>query len=283
MTKAMGNHAKPADKAKLFAELEALEPKDPPEIDESVINPPVKPVVTPIAPVVPKVDDDPADLPPTPPAAMTIEEKIAKLEADNIEKDKKFADSARGAQKLLDEKKIRQENAAKADALPEPTDDEMITEYGDDWDGMDPGTQKMARNLLHEKRKTAIMKSTDDRIRFEESHVLKIQAYAADPETIKQFPAIEGKEDEFEHFAKKSSRVAMDLEDVAALFVASIMSRPKAPGGSLFPKNTPIVKAPAPVKTGISPEQATALRTKDHKKYEQLVREKKILPSAMLD
>lgn len=265
MSKATSNQASPEDKAKLIADMEAA------KAAELGTVPPTPPTPEPVSPVVPApvIDPPPTQDPPQDPPTPDATE-VERLKAEKEAAERKFAASTREAQMLGMRDRIYQENIQKAKDLPLPSDQDMRTEYGDDWDSLDPVNQKIARESLHAKQKLALIESTNDRLTNEQTQINKVRSYTADPEVVKLFPVIEGNEDEFEKFALKPSRIGMDLEDVASLFNSYMSGKaPKpAPGvPPLFVQSQSQSVPPAAPKPGVDAGKAGLMRTRTQKDY----------------
>lgn len=204
--------------------------------------------------------------------------------AKDVDYKKKFAASTAEAQRLAQSNKTYEEKIEEANNLPEPTDEECRTEYGaDEWDALDAVTQKIARKSLHSDKKMAFISKINEAVKVSKERLIKINAFSADPETVKQFPTIEGREEEFVKFASKESRQNMDLEDVAILFNSITPKRQKAPNGQLFPRNGSSLDKGKPKPTHLTADQAKVIRQTDQRKYQRMVRDGKIKPGNLVD
>ena len=195
---------------------------------------------------------------------------------DKVDKTK-FDDSVRGAQLEAEKNKQYQEALKKASEIKEVTEDEVI-EYaktqGLEWDDMTTTERILAkRSLINEKRFSTIdqtVTANEEVDKYRE----KVDEFVDSQETIKAFPRLEGKEADFKKFAMKPTRRVMDLEDVAALFLA-VNPDPVKKKGSLFLQGGGGEKVK---KAEMTADDASRLRRTNPKEWQRLVRMKKIDP-----
>src|SRR3989304_1518388 len=130
----MANHQKPTKeqlKQGMKASLDKLDTLPPEDPQDPPADPPTPPADPPQDPPTPP-QDPPADPPVTPPDSETPEQKIVRLEKEKEdakkeadEAKKKFSNSSREAQVLGFKEKELAKAQEEADALPDPTDEEM--------------------------------------------------------------------------------------------------------------------------------------------------------------
>lgn len=223
--------------------------------------------------------------PPTPPANETPEEKVARLEkerddaikaADDAKK--KFSSSSREAQVLgLREKELAKAQE-EADALPEPTDDEMKALYPN-WDEIDQLTKDLAKDRVLNKKKQEIIAKARGAMKDRQSWEDKVDQYVGNPQTLIDHPELEGKQDEFREFASKPTRRGLEFDDLILAFRGELASRPPSPnrGKQMFePGGSRAPTPPAPKDDKLSPAEGEALRKTDYKKYVAMLKAGKI-------
>lgn len=254
-----------------IAELEKLNPKDPDLSEEDDATPPV----TPPDDVTPPEDDGADATPPvvTPPA----EDKKPPVDDQKTDYEKKFQDSSREAQVLALRNKKYQEKIDAAENLPDPTDEECATEYGEAWEERDDIDKGIARQVLKDKRYREIIKSVHKEQKAEEEQYNAAVEFAIKPDIVKQFPAIDGRQEEFGRFASKESRRGLDLEDLAAVFVISRPVR-NVPSGSMTERSNASAIKSKPVAPTLDVAHAAVLRTSRQKAYNESLKSGKFDP-----
>lgn len=283
----MANHKQPSKdelKKNMKASLEKLE-KLPPEDPKDPPTPPADPPQDPPTPPQdPPADppEDPKD-PPTPPEE-TPDEKIARLEkekadakAEADEAKKKFSNSSREAQVLGFKEKELAKAQDEADALPEPTDDEMKELYPN-WDEIDQLTKDLAKDRVLNKKKNEVISKAREKFKNVQDWNEKVETYIGDPTTLVNHPELEGKTDDFKSFASKPSRRGVDFDDLILAFQGEQAKNKPAPKkGKMFEEGSggPPVP-PKPKDDKLSPAEGASLMKTDYKKYVQMLKAGKI-------
>lgn len=223
----------------------------------------------------PVEEETPAETPPVKEPEKKPDEK--KPDEQKPDYEQRYKDSTSEAQILYSKNKKITDAIAKAGEVPEPTEEELVQEYGDDWDTMSAFEQRIAKENLTTKRKLAAITEATKEFKELDAWNGKVDAFLTDPKTIANHPELDGREDEFKLFATKPTRVGVNFSDLTASFLYSTQGKPAKKKGSMFEVGAAGAKdKPAMHTDKISVEESRILRTTDYKKYIQLVREGKI-------
>lgn len=203
--------------------------------------------------------------PPTPPAPLT---------PPNGETDweKKAKASAREAQVLGFKSKEIAEAVDKADAIPEPTKEELAKEYPE-WEDMTPTEQKLAKDSYIGKQKFGIIHDAVSKFKKVDEWNEKIDKFVGDPVTLVNFPELEGKLDEFKDFASKPTRRGLEFEDLLLAFSGDqALKKPAPKKGEMFPQGSGgPAEPPKPTDDKIGPDEARVLMKTNYAEYKRLL------------
>lgn len=285
----MANHHKPSKeelKANMNASLDKLKtiPPETPPAGDPPQDPPTPPT-PPQDPPTPPVGDPPTPpTPPTPPENETPEEKIARLEKEKEDAKKeaedakkKFSNSSREAQVLGFKEKELAKAQEEADALPEPTDDEMKKLYPN-WDEIDQLTKDLAKDRVLNRKKNEVIAQAREKFKNVQDWNEKVETFVADPAVLANHPELEGKQEEFKAFASKPTRRGVDFDDLILAFQGEqAKTKPAPKKGQMFEQGSggPALP-PKPKDDTLSPAEGEALRKTDYKKFVQLLKAGKI-------
>jgi len=257
----MADHIKPT-KAQLeegmkkaLEESKKIPPVTPPATPE------IPPVTPPATPELPKTPEPPATPPATP--------EIPPVETDW---ERKAKASAREAQVLGFKSKEIAEAVDKADAIPEPTPEELAKEYPE-WEEMTPTEQRLAKDSFIGKQKFGIIHSAVSKFKKVDEWNEKVDTFIADPVTLVNFPELEGKLDEFKDFVSKPTRRGLEFEDLLLAFAGDqALKKPAPKKGEMFPQGSGGPAEPSkPVDDKIGPDEARVLMKSNYAEYKRLL------------
>lgn len=257
------------DLSKLPKEGEPPEPPTPPA--------PPTPPEPPTPPTPPEPPTPPAE-PPTPPAEPPATPPgTPPPPTPPVDYEKKFKESSREAQLLGYKNKEINKAFEEAAALPEPTDEEMEKLFSD-WKDLGKTQQQIAKDSVLNKKKFEIISTATSKFKQVDEWDEKITGFVTDPKVLIAHPELEGKEEEFKHFAAQESRRGFDLETLVLAFNGELAKNPPAPNkGKMFETGdhrspTP----PAPKDDKVSLEAAATLQKTNYKEYVRLLKSGKI-------
>ena len=189
-------------------------------------------------------------------------EKLAKEKEDW---QKKFSDSARGAQELLEEKKLLQ---AKLDELSSKTfSDEEYSKVIPNWDYMTEGEKLANSRALKLEKQLASHNALINKIAEE-------KAWEADfGKTIKNNPVLKDYQDEFKEYAYRNIDVK-NLDILAKAFLSD--KQPSEPAKPKLGLEKPVGGTRTPSSGKMTPDEIESLRTNDYKRYKDLLLKGKI-------
>ena len=202
--------------------------------------------------------------------------KVPDPEADvkdkpKVDLKKKLSASARENQKILAKNRTMTKALADAEDIPEPTEDEVKKEYGeDDYELMSDTEKKMAKETLTGKRwRIAIAQAKEQASKIDKWGE-KVGGFINDPQTLIDNPKLEGKTNSFIQFATKDEHNSVPLNILVSAFLHENSSNKKANKGRQFQKGSggPNSK-PIPKSNKISLEEARVLKASDYAEYKR--------------
>lgn len=210
--------------------------------------------------------------------AEPSEEEKEALRKKLEEEKKKSSASARENQKINAKNRIINQALIEADEIPEPTEDEMIKEFGQDaWDVMSETERKLAKETVTSKKWRAKISQAKDQATKIEKWNDSVIDFIENPMTLNQYPNLEGKEEDFKEHAMKPENNNVNFETLVKSFLYDQSVNKVTHKGSMFPSgnggpNTkPIVKSDK-----LSIEDARKLRETDYPKWKQMLKDGKI-------
>lgn len=264
----MVKHVKPTKqelKEQMTQELAAFEatpadPVDPPVVTPPVVTPPV--VVPEVAPVVVPPIIDPAVVTPpvvTPPVEPVVPE---------VDYRAKFTASSNEAQILSFKTKEIDKAFQESETLPVPGDDE-VKAATPGWDDLDDAQRNIARQLLHNQKKLTIINTAREKFSAVDKWMAEVDTFITNPETLVDHPELEGKKEEFKHFANKPERRTMAMEDIILAFVGEqSKAKPVVKKQAMFEQGSGGPAAPIkPVDNRMSLADAEILKRDNYKGY----------------
>lgn len=186
----------------------------------------------------------------------------------------KFAESSREAQVIAHSKKEFEQQIEEAQNLPEPTEDQVKQEF-QDYDLLSDFERESAKEMTHSRLiKRAIASITSKQKEAEqkvEERAKQADTFSIDPDMLKKFPKLEGKQEEFKVFATKQTRLTLDLEDAAALFSTTIPESTKHKGQMFETGLGGDTGKQKPKDDKISLSEAAVLQKTDYKKWKEML------------
>ena len=255
----MPKHHKPTSE-----ELEAAIKKADAEIDA---------IDNPKEPEAPPVNPEPSVKPETPPVEpkKPVEApKEKELTQEEIDYKKKFIASTREAQILSAKNKKVMEAFEKAEAIADPTDDDMTKEYPD-WEDMGEFEKKIAKSNLVSTRRFSAISEIAKGFKDLEAWQNKVDEFIGDPQSLVNYPELEGKQEEFKFFATKPTRSGVEFETLVSAFAHDFeKAKPIVKKAAMFEMGSggPNDK-PKPKSDKLTLAEASALRDRDYKKWKE--------------
>ncbi len=221
-------------------------------------------------------DEDDEEEEETPPQAP--KKTDPKPKDDEPDYKKRYSDSSSEAHILYSKNKKMADAISKAGEVPEPTEEELKSEYSD-WDVMTDTEKRLAKRSLHDSRKLQAITESAREFKDIDEWNNKVDKFLIDPETLVNHPKLEGKEEDFRIFVTtKQSRMGVDFEDLVASFLYAESQKVKPKNkGSMFEhasggKNGKIT----PKNDKISIADSKVLMKNNYKKYLELLKAGKI-------
>jgi hypothetical protein len=189
----------------------------------------------------------------------------------------RYKESTRESQILYSKNKKVFEVLDKANQLPEPTEDDLKKEFND-WEIMSDLEKRFAKNDLWNRRKFEAIGEATKEFKDIDAWSVKVGEFIDNPETLIEYPELEGKVEEFKTFATKPTRRGVDFEDLVASFSWDLSKKaPKQNKGKQLESGSSGVKEKQKPKSDkISLSEANKLRETNYNKWKQYVNEGKI-------
>lgn len=218
------------------------------------------------------------EIPPEPTPSEPVPSKEIIKDVLKVTK-KKFSESSREAQIIAQNKKQLEEQIDEAQNMPEPTEEELKYEFPE-WETLTDFEKRLAKDNLYQKRINERIKEIRNQQKEAEKRIneriVEVEEFLIDAEILKKFPDLEKKEEEFKKFATKSTRLTLDLEDLAKLFLFD-MPQPIRHKGAMFETGSGGPnERPQPKSDKISIDNARILMKTDYKKYKEYLKAGKI-------
>lgn len=205
-----------------------------------------------------------------------LKQEIEKKPAKKEDYEKRYKDSSREATILYNKNKKMADAIEKAGDVKPPTEEELKAEYSD-WDTMTDFEQKMAKSDMTNTRKLEAISEATKEFKEMDAWNGKVDEFMADPETIVDFPELEGKEEEFKLFVSKPTRIGADFDILVDSFLYNASKSVKKKTGKMFPTGKGgHQKKPSKNSNKLSVSESIRLRTTNYKKYLELLKKGKI-------
>ena len=216
---------------------------------------------------------------PTPSASQEVPKEEKKEEKKPAVPAEKFAASTREAQRLYKDNVHMSSAIADANALPEPTEEELKGAYTS-WEDMTDGEKTLAKESFVNKRFREHVAQAATEVKKVQDWSDKVDEYVQNPENLQQYPDLEGKETEFTTYANDKTKVqpGTDFKLIvgAFLYEQSKVVKPTNKG-EMFPTSTSGPKEQKKQSDGkISLADAEILKQTNYTKYKELLRAGKI-------
>lgn len=131
---------------------------------------------------------------------------------------KKFIESTRQAQILASKNKKLSEAIENSSLDKEITEDDVRRKYPE-FDDLSDFEKKMARDRVIEDKRLESIRKISEEFKNIDAWQEKVKTFVTDPKMLADNPDLEGKQDEFEVFASKPSRMGADFQDLVAAFL----------------------------------------------------------------
>lgn len=190
---------------------------------------------------------------------------------------KKLSASARENQKIYAKNRVLNNALVEADDIPEPSDEELQKEYGDDWEVMSDVEKKFAKETELSKRWRNKIKEAKDQVSKIEKWNDEIEKFIDDPKVLADNPELENKQEEFKQFANEETNNSVPFKILVSAFLHEHSAGKKSNKGAMFETGSggPNDK-PQPKSDTISLDDARKIRITDYAKYKELLKAGKI-------
>ena len=199
-------------------------------------------------------------------------QELSKPEEDVYKK--KFTESSRENQILLDKLKITEEKLGKVEKNEIPAEEELKKIYSN-WEDMTEQEQGSATNNLLLKRRVDRIDQEVGGLREENSWEAKLNNFLERAKLLDEYPELEKKKTEFRKFAKMPSHKGASIEVLARAFLFKGAKEVPSPThkGSVLERGSGGEKInPAPKKK-LTPEELSNIRLNDPKEYKKIIME----------
>jgi len=249
-------------------EAESPSPSKPPE--ETPTPSPSAPVPSPSPS---KPPEEPVESPSPSPAPIQVKKDGQK---DDVDYRKKFVESQRETLIVVAKNKKINEAVETAIDLPDPTEEELRVKYPQ-WDDMTETEKTLAKDAFISTRRFSAFAEATNEFKKLDKWAEDVDTFVADPKTLIQYPALEGKMDDFKIFVLKPTRRNVDFPDLIAAFLYDASAQRKPNRSKMFEAGSGGPNTKPQAKPGmISIDEAAVLMKTDYNKYKQLLKDGKI-------
>ena len=189
---------------------------------------------------------------------------------------KKLSASARENQKIYAKNRVMNKALAEADDIPEPTEEELKTEYAD-WEDMSDTERKFAKETVVSRKWREVISSAKDQASKIEKWNDSVDSFLDDPKTLNDNPDLEGKGEAFREFALIEANNSVPFNILVSAFLHEHSKAKPSNKGKMFEKGSggPNEK-PIPKTDKLNLEQARRLRDTNYTKYKEYLQAGKI-------
>lgn len=221
------------------------------------------------------VEEEPEVVPEEKPVeeqAEPSEEEKVKLQEELEAKKKEISASARENQKIYAKNRVINKALIEAGDIPEPTEEELQGEYGDNWDLMSEIEKKLAKEtVVSQNWRKKISEAKDQASKIEKWNE-SVEEFVDDPKTLIDNSELEGKTEDFKAFALEESNNSVPFKVLVGAFLHEQQKNSKQNKGKMF--ETALGgsnEKPTPKTDKISLEEARKLRETDFTKYKEML------------
>lgn len=189
---------------------------------------------------------------------------------------KKFSNSSRENQRINAKNRIINKAFQDAENIDEPTDDEMKSQYGEDWDLMSDVEKRLIKETETTKRWRAKIKEASDQATKVEKWAESVDEFIDDPKNLNENPGLEGKEEQFRDFATRDENNNVPFNILVSAFLYNESTKKVSNKGKMFENGSGGPKEVQRNDGMISLEEAMKLKRSDYPKYKEYLLAKKI-------
>lgn len=171
-----------------------------------------------------------------------------------------------------------------AENLPEPSKEELeeyARQMGENYEDLDIFAQNMLKENLQNKKRFGKIFGLVAEEKQVAQWINTVQTFIEQEDTLQKYPDIEANSEEFIKYASKKSHVNVDLDTLVAGFMWKLSKQPTAPKKNvLLPRSKGGQGQPQPKKpVALTEDDAKRIRSKDPKRYKQLIKAGKFKPT----
>ncbi len=182
---------------------------------------------------------------------------------------KKFSASSRENQKIYAKNRVINKALMEADDVPEPTEEELQTEYKD-WELASDNERIALKEALISKRwRQTIVKAKEQATKIEKWNE-SVDEFTDDPITLNENPELEGKIEEFREFAKQETNNSVPFKILVSAFLHDHQTNKVHNKGKMFERGLGGANERVePKGDTLTLEEARVLRQTDYPKYKE--------------
>lgn len=190
---------------------------------------------------------------------------------------KKFSASARENQRINAKNRILNQALIEADEIPEPTEEEMKKQYGEDWDLMSDVDKRLIIETEITKRWRTKLKEASNQATKIEKWEESVTEFIQDPKTLSDNPDLEGKEAAFVEFATQEGNNNVPFNLLVGSFLYNQSTQKINHKGKMFERGSGGPNEKPKQNDGtVSLEEAMKIKKTNYAKYKELLMAKKI-------
>lgn len=197
--------------------------------------------------------------------------KPTKEEQEEIDRLKKEnAASARENQKTHAKNRIINKAIVESDSIPEPTEEELKTEYGDKWEKMSDVEKGLAKETVISKKFRATIQEAQKQGEKIEKWGEDVATFIENPVTLNDNPELEGKTEEFKEFASTDENNNVPMKLLVSAFLHDNSSKVVKNKGKMFESGSGGPNDKGKKKSNkLSLDESRALRNSDYNLWKE--------------
>src|SRR3990167_4128463 len=189
---------------------------------------------------------------------------------------KKFSESSTENQKIYAKNRVINKALADAEDVPEPTEEELQTEFVD-WDVMSDTEKVFAKETVISRNWGKTIAQAKEQATKIEKWNESVEDFVDDPKTLLDNPDLEGKIDEFREFATQEANNSVPFNVLVPAFLHNHSSNKQPNKGRMFDRGSGGPNDKPKLKDGkITLEEARKLRETDYGKWKEMLAAGKI-------
>jgi hypothetical protein len=191
---------------------------------------------------------------------------------------KKLSASARENQKIYAKNRVINKALADAEDVPEPTEEELLKEFGEiEWDVMSDTEKMLAKETFISRKWRKVISTAKEQATKIEKWNESVEEFVDDPKTLIDNPDLESKTTEFKEFALQETNNSVPMNILVSAFLHEQTKNKSTNKSQMFERGKGgSNEKPIPKDGTITLEEGRKLRETDYNKWKEMLAAGKI-------